>query len=198
MSSPMIQFTGMLDPLEALAQGKSDFHAGNDFATSPNSARELTDQNLDAYPFAAGTQLVAFSAPSHSAEPADARNDLRENIAFPDGNNFPRVYPGHRPKPKNPNNLPADDPNEASLPDDPEHLPIGPAISPDLIAELPPNKKEDNLCGNVNALSAAECGIPTETIGIPILRAQTIPEAATLALLGLGIAGLSFVRRRPA
>ena len=138
--------------------------------------------------------------PLNEARQLDARNDhpIRFEI---DGRHFPNAkYPKIKKSKHDPDKIADKDPDTLSTPDFPVLYVSAPDVD-ELIEDIP--KELDRISSPGATLPVGDTPLSTPNVPNPIVSSsfgavQTIPEAATLALLGLGVAGLSFIRRRPA
>lgn len=182
-TAPVID-SGMPDPIAVFVSGiQRDYPTA--YALEPTDKEPGSD--FSASTFNAYPQRFASSVPVHGETPLEARNDAPVRFVFQDVN-----APTGVTKPANRDNPPHNT-------DQAEGESVGNAID-DLIADAKePNREDPQAISNPGIESPFDTAkLPSSTTGPSFAAVQTIPESATLALLGLGVAGLSFIRRRPA
>ena len=184
-TGPTVFDSGTLDPIAAFISGiQQDFQTSYD---SIDATSDRSERGLGAFTSDSGSQSVAL--PLNEARQLDARNDhpIRFEI---DRRHFPNAkYPKIKKSKHDPDKIADKDPDTLSTPDFPVLY-----VSAPVVEEFSP--PGITLPGDDTPFSTAKPPIPIVSSSFGAV--QTIPEAATLALLGLGVAGLSFIRRRPA
>ena len=189
-TGPTVFDSGTLDPIAAFISGiQQDFQTSND---SFDATGDRSVQGLGA--FNSGSK--GFAVPLNEAKQLDARNDAPTRFGI-DGKGFPDVNYPRRASPKYDPDKAAKDPTTLSDP----VLYVSAPVVDELIEDIP--KELDRISSPGTTLPVGNTPLSTSNAPNPIVGSsfgavQTIPEAATLALLGLGVAGLSFIRRRPA
>ena len=189
-AAPIIFDSGKLDPIIVQAQGNQrDNPTDNDFL---DAASDLPEPSLGSFIFNSSDRNFASSSPSNDGSASDARDGSPIRFVIPNGNVFPNNDPRHK-KPKSDPDIIADnDPDTLSPPSPPVLHISDPFIEP-IIGEIP-----KDLLSPPGALPVGGAPFSPPNAGPSFGSVQTIPEAATLALLGLGVAGLGFIRHRPA
>lgn len=195
-TGPIAFDSGELDPIAAFISGiQQDFQTSYD---SIDATSDRSERGLGAFTSDSGSQSVAL--PLNEARQLDARSDhpIRFEI---DRRHFPNAkYPKIKKSKHDPDKIADKDPDTLSTPDFPVLYVSAPVVE-ELIANIP--KDIEGFSPPGITLPGDDTPFSTTKPPIPIVSpsfgaVQTIPEAATLTLLGLGVAGLSFIRRRPA
>ena len=184
-AGPIVFNSGKLDPIAAFV---------NEIRRDYPTVAELDEASDGPEPgFGATTfndDSPRSASPSNRTTSLDARNDPPVRFVVQDVN-----APTAGRKPGNRDNLPRIDNDK----DKDKVDAIGPVLDELIIASKEPKKDptEPLKHGESDELPLIAANVPSSLTNPSFPTVQTIPEAATLALLGLGVAGLSFIRRRP-
>lgn len=184
-SESVIFTSGVVDPMEAFVQeNQLDYQTDSTLLAAEISTRDGFGQSLGVIASNADNQSSASSL-NQSVSPNE-HNDNPGRFVYQGGGAFPGSGSPSTQQPIDvaPHIFGDKDDSDSQKYPDPFTWPVPPVLR--IGSDTP-----------IDDVSDPSSPVTASPVTASFVAAQTIPEAATLALLGLGVAGLSFIRRRP-
>ena len=192
-TEPVIFTRDVADPIAVFVREiQLSYQTGSALLAAQTATRDVLEQRLGEIGLNAGHPAFASSLPQPLA--LNVGNDNPGRFVYQEGRVFPGAGAPSRPQPNRVEDRIADlGVPPPSVEDN--------GINPPDISKYPDESTwpaSPILRLSSNTPTITDDSDPSKFVVSRLSAIQTIPEAATLALLGLGVAGLSFIRRRPA